>query len=390
MDHNIYFSVCGEGYGHSSRDMAIAKVLKKAGANVLMGSYGYVLDRLKKTPYLNMGTDFNTVEIEKEFEMIGNRGTFDLKATISRSKSTAFHISRLISNEKNIMEDFKATCVVADGRGAAVFAAFKLGIPCVIISNQTSVTPFFNECTFFVRLLGKPVELTLKTMTALAEVTLIPDFPPPYTVCLNTLSKSRHIMKKQRFIGPVVAVNYENPEKDIPIDIKYPFILTLLGGHSYRFPIFNGILKIADRFSDVNFLIFTKFKGDNVPKNVTIKDFVEDIFPYMQAAELIITQAGHNTAMETLTLGKPALIIPDKGQIEQENNAARMKELGVCDTLDYASLEPELLFNKINMLLNDSRFNEKAKQYSEMAKKMKGSKKAAEITLELSGRMQCY
>jgi len=87
MVHNIYFSVCGEGYGHSSRDMAIAAKLKKAGANVLMGSYGYVLDRLKKR--------FDCIKIE----------------------------------------NFSSTCVVADGRSACVFAAFKLGIPCIIISN---------------------------------------------------------------------------------------------------------------------------------------------------------------------------------------------------------------------------------------------------------------
>lgn len=382
MAHNIYFSVCGEGYGHSSRDMAIAKELTDSNASVLMGSYGYVFDRLAK--------NFNAVEIEKEFEMIGNGGAFDLKATISRSKGTAFHFSRLISNEKKIMEDFKATCVVADGRGAAVFAAFKLGIPCVIISNQTSIEPFFKECSFFVRLLGKPVELTLKTMTALAEVTLIPDFPPPHTVCLNTLSKSRHIMKKQRFVGPLVYLNLDSPEYEVPPDISPPFILTLLGGHSFRFPIFDGILKIADRFPDINFLIFTKFKSESVPKNVMVKEFAEDISSYMQAAELIITQAGHSTAMETLMLGKTSLIIPDRGQIEQENNAARMRELRVCTTLDYASFEPESLFDEIHILLNDSSFKEKAKQYSEMAKKMKGAQKARDIILELSDRIQCY
>lgn len=382
MAHRIYFSVCGEGYGHSSRDMAIAKELEDTGADILMGSYGYVLDRLNK--------DFSTVEIEREFEMVGNHGSFDLKATILRSKSTAFRFSRIISDEKKAMEDFKATCAVADGRSAAVFAAFKLGIPCVIISNQTSLEPFFKESSFFVRLLGKPVELTLKTMTALAENTLIPDFPPPYTVCLNTLSKKKHIMKKQCFIGPVVSTNFDNPKCGSPPDIKSPLVLTLLGGHSFRLPIFNGILKIADRFPDVNFLIFTKFKSADVAENVKVLEFAEDISSYMQAAEIIITQAGHSTAMEILTLGKPALIIPDKEQIEQENNAARMRELGVCETLDYASLEPESLFEKINALLNDVRFREKAKQYSEMARKMKGAEKAKDMILELSDRIQCY
>ncbi len=381
MNHRIYFSVCGEGYGHSSRDIAIAKLLTRADTDVLMGSYGYVLERLNK--------NFSTVEIDREFEMVGNQGSFDLKATILRSKSTALHFSRLISDEKKAMEDFKATCVVADGRSAAVFAAFKLGLPCVIISNQTSLEPFFKESSFFVRLLGKPVELTLKTMTALAENTLIPDFPPPHTVCLKTLSKSHYIMKKQRFIGPVVSINSES-NLHAPSDIKPPFVLTLLGGHSFRLPIFDGILKIADRFPDINFLIFTKFKSDNVPANIMVSEFADDISSYMNAAEVIITQAGHSTAMEILTLGKPALIIPDMGQIEQENNAARMRELGVCETLDYTSLNPESIFEKINTLLNDTGFKKKAKQYSEMAKKMKGAQKAADLILELSDSIQCY
>lgn len=74
MKHNIYFSVCGEGYGHSSRDLAIAKVLRRYGAHVLMGGYGYVLERLRE--------DFDCVKIRRELEMVGDGGAFDLKATI--------------------------------------------------------------------------------------------------------------------------------------------------------------------------------------------------------------------------------------------------------------------------------------------------------------------
>lgn len=251
--------------------MAIARMLSDSGASVLMGSYGYVLLRLN--------------------------------------------------------ENFNATCVVADGRSAAVISALKLGIPCVIISNQTSIEPFFRDSNFVLKLIGKPVDMTLKTLTVLAENTLIPDFPPPNTVCINTLSNNRHIMKKQIFVGPVVSDNFRNPGKSVEID--GPFVLTLLGGHSYRLPIFNGILKIAHRF-------------------------------------------------------------PDKGQIEQESNATRMRELGVCQTLDYSSMSPASLFEKIDILLKDGKYRDKAAQFSEMAKRMNGTKKAADIIIELSERIQCF
>ena len=381
MVHNIYFSVCGEGYGHSSRDMAIATKLKSAGANVLMGSYGYALDRLKKS--------FDCIKIEKEFEMTAKDGAFDLKATISQSTNSVFHYSRIISQEKKIMEDFSATCIVADGRGASVFAAFKLGLPCIIISNQTSIESFFKESKFLLNLIGKPVDLTLKTTMALAEEVLIPDFAPPHTVCLNTLSKSPHVMKKQRFIGPVVSAKYETSQPE-PAGIKSPFVLTILSGHSFSLPIFNGILKIADRFPEINFLIFAKFISDNIPKNTTIVGFCEDPSPYIAAAELVIAQAGHSTAMEILTLGKPALIIPIKGHIEQEYNAKRMKQLGMCETLDYESFNGEILYEKIKLLLNENGFKEKAKLFSENAREMKGSQRAADIILELSNRIQSY
>ncbi len=380
MVHRIFFSVCGEGYGHSSRDIVIAEELTRGGSDVLMGSYGYVLDRLKKS--------FNAVEVKNEFEMVGKEGTFDLKGTISRSSSSAIYFSTMISNEKKIMEDFGATCVVSDGRIASVFAAFRLGLPCIMISNQTSLEPFFKHGTFFLRLVGKPMELMMKTTMALTDEVLIPDFPPPHTVCINTLSKSKHIMKKQRFIGPVVSMNGRH-EKEADLPDK-PFVVTLLGGHSFRLPIFNGILKIADRFPDIDFLIFTKSTGESVPKNVRIMGFAEDISSYMQGAELIVTQAGHTTAMEILTLGKPALVIPDKGQIEQESNAARMKELGICETLDYSSLDSESFYEKMNLLLNNPSFGERAKQYSEMAKNMDGCRKAADLISGLSDRIQCY
>ncbi len=55
MNHRIYFSVCG---GHSSRDMAIARMLSDAGASVLMGSYGYVLLRLKE--------NFKSIEVKSD------------------------------------------------------------------------------------------------------------------------------------------------------------------------------------------------------------------------------------------------------------------------------------------------------------------------------------
>jgi uncharacterized protein (TIGR00661 family) len=320
--------------------------------------------------------------------MMAKEGAFDLKATLLQSKNSALNYSGIISGEKKAMEDFSATCVVSDGRIAPVLAAFKLGLPCVVISNQTSIGSFFTESSFLVHLLGKPIEFSLKTSMELAEVVLIPDFPPPYTVCLDSLSKSRHVMKKQVFTGPIVAEKYENPKKEP--DVKEPCVMTVLSGHDFSIPVFNGILSAAHRFPDVEFIVFAKFESKNIPQNVRLMGFKDDLSSYMNSADLIITQAGHSTAMEIMTIGKPALIIPIKGQIEQENNAARLKALGICEILDYQSLDLENIYLKIRSLLTDTHFRERSRLYSEMALNMKGSGTAAQIILGLSGRIQCY
>lgn len=398
--HRIYFSVSSEGYGHSSREMAIAEILANSGAKVLFGSSGYVLDRLKKS--------FDAVEIEKEMEMIGDNGCFDIKKNLLHNKSQAIKFFKIISGEEKIIRNFNATCVVADGRWGVTLSAYKAGVPCVIVANQTQIEQFFAKGVLL-RIVGNSLDMMLRTGAALAKTILIPDLPAPYTVCAKTLSKSMSVKRKQRFIGPVISQNILRGERNGEskskskagkiskfakiagtigagfLNAKRPFILTTLGGHAYRLPIFNGILNIAEKFPHASFIIFTKFKSESIPKNVRVFEFADDISPYMRAADLIITQAGHSTAMEIIALGKPALIIPDKGQIEQECNASRMKELGVAETLDYVHLEPHFLFEKIDMLLHDSKYKENAKIYSKMAQKMNGAKKAAEIILGYSG-----
>lgn len=42
MSHKIYFSICGEGYGHSSRKIAISERIKGMGADLLISNFIYI------------------------------------------------------------------------------------------------------------------------------------------------------------------------------------------------------------------------------------------------------------------------------------------------------------------------------------------------------------
>jgi len=195
-------------------------------------------------------------------------------------------------------------------------------------------------------------------------------------------------MKRTRFIGSLVA--FQDSEI-IPIDKPNDkYVVATLGGHEYRRPLLDHIIETAKIMPDVQFDVFTSFKVDEIPKNVKIIGMIPSIAPYIKAADAVITQAGHSTAMELLTLGKPSVIVPDSKQTEQENNASRMSEMEVALTLSYDELLPGKLAESVRTILCDPKYKHNAEKFKEMAKNVHGSKKAAEVLREYSSRLQYY
>jgi uncharacterized protein (TIGR00661 family) len=377
--HKIYLSVSSEGFGHSSRALAIANQFPKN--EILIGTYGYALDRFKYVGY-------PCVELPQELKLVGEKGEFDVKKTIIKNHSWAYTFNSIVKKEIDIIRDSRASCVVADGRLAPVMAAEKLGLPCVVITNQSAFYPFFEQDTTLIKVFGRSFDWVMKTWLSSAEEIMIPDFPPPCTVCLPNLSHNFKVMKRTRFVGPLVA--FEDNEIiaiDKPND-KY--IVATLGGHEYRRPLLDYIIEAAKILPDIQFDIFTSFEVLNIPKNVNIKKMVPVIAPYLKAADAVITQAGHSTAMEVLTLGKPSIIIPDAKQIEQENNASRMREMEVAITMTYDKLLPEKFAKSVKDILFEPKYKHNAEKFKEMAKKIQGSKKAAEVLRDYSSRLQYY
>lgn len=376
----LYLSISSEGYGHSSRAIAIAKEFK---ANeVVIGTYGYAYDKIN---------NFNIpcIMVPQELKLVGADGSFDVGKTIIKNHSWALTFNQLIQHEIDIIEQQGATCVVADGRLAPVMAADKLGVPCVVVTNQSAFYPFFEKDSALVKIFGKSFEWVMKTWLSSAEEILIPDFPVPDTVCLRNLSNNLKVMKRQRFIGPLVSFRRSEVER-VSRNSTRPYVVITLGGHSYRKPLFEAVLGTATLLNNVDFDIFTTFKASSVPPNVNIKGFVPFVAPYLKSADLVVTQAGHSTAMELLTLGKPALIVPDKKQIEQENNSRRLCELGVATQIKYDELTVNYLSQRIQMMLEASCYAENAEKMAVLAEEIDGTKKAEAVLRDYFSRLVAY
>ncbi|MFH0702370.1 MAG: glycosyltransferase [bacterium] len=381
LKHKIYLSVSSEGLGHSARALAIIREFLPE--EILVGSYGYAYKRFELSAC-------PCVELPQELKLIGEEGVFDVGKTIIKNHAWALTFNQLVKYEIELIKESGASCVVADGRLVPVMAADKLSLPCIVITNQSAFYPFFAKDSALVRVFGKSFDWIMKTWLSSAEEILIPDFPPPYTVCLPNLSRNFKVMKRTRFVGPLVSWDKDEITPIERISSNKTYIVVTLGGHAYRKPLLDSIIEVAKLLPNIDFDIFTSIRADNLPDNVKIMGLVPHLAQYLKTADLIITQAGHSTAMELLTLGKPSIIVPDSRQIEQENNAFRMSELGVATKIDYDELSAHKLSESIKIMLGESKFIENAEKFAVMACEIQGRKKAAQVLREYSTRLQYY
>ncbi len=127
-----------------------------------------------------------------------------------------------------------------------------------------------------------------------------------------------------------------------------------------------------------------------LPENVNLIGMIPDISPYLKTADLVIAQAGHSTAMEILSLGKPSVIVPDLNQIEQENNAVRMSELQVAEVVSHKKLTVQEMFNCIQKVMKDEKYKKNAQFFAKMSKEMNAKKRVADILSEYAMRLHKY
>ena len=420
IKHKIYFSVNGEGYGHSSRVLAIARQLNPE--EVILGSYGYVLKRFE-----NMA--FTTVEICPEISFVGKDGSFDISLTILKNSSWPVAINQLIREEIKIIQNYGVTCVVSDSRSASVFAAHKLGIPCILLTNQTTFAPFFEaelnnlEDSLIEKSLrewlraGTKAVLTnaaepfflkvVKDWLKATDEIFIPDLPPPYSLCLPLLCNENFVKKKQRFLGPLLpwswkALTQADDKSFLPSQYQESSatdgfalgrkkkIVCTLGGHRYRKPLFDVIPLLAKQMPDVLFIVLSDFKSDIVLPNLYLAGFVDNPEEFYLSSDLVITQAGHSTAMELITLGVPMLVVPDSGQVEQESNAKRLCELGLASMLSYRDLNVETLLVEVRYMLSEQTFSNASKNMSKIARSYLAEEEAVRIIRDYSTRVQAY
>jgi len=92
-----------------------------------------------------------------------------------------------------------------------------------------------------------------------------------------------------------------------------------------------------------------------------VREYIDDMVTAFAANDLIVSRAGAATSFELMAAGKPAVMVPLPGQLEQTRNAEVMQQAGAAKMIAQDELTGERLAKEISSLV------ESPEEISEMA-----------------------
>ncbi|MBS7616598.1 hypothetical protein KEJ45_05320 [Candidatus Bathyarchaeota archaeon] len=387
----VYFAPCGIGLGHVGRCTPIAKKLLERKAEVMFSTYR------EGIPYVER-EGFPLFKAPPIGFQVRPDGTIDFKQTAVNPGPflASFTLLKQVNAELYSIERFNPDIVVSDSRISPLLAARLLQKPRICILNQFQV--IIPRRRRFLRLarFADSIALTLiGKMWTSGNMVLIPDFPPPYTICTGNLNIPKTYRKNVQLTGPILS---DRPEKlpskmelrkKLKLPMDKPLIFAPISGSIKERAFFIGILrKILMRFPK-NYEIVMSLgypNADTTPiryGNLTVYKWVPNRFEYLKACDLVVSRAGHGTITQCMCYGKPMILVPTPNHTEQISNAAQAKKLGVAKVILQEHLNLERLLKNVEQTL-ETKSLEKLEQIQAEVLKHDGLENAVKAITELA------
>ena len=374
---------CSElGLGHASRTIAFGKRLEKQGHELFLFAGGRAYQVLKEN-FKNVYYSCPVAWYENAGGIITSASLINIlfplpyydgdeKRFALKSSSAMQTIHRYYDLRKEIKK-IKPDLLIADGDLNALRMAHRWKIPAVYITNL--IRPSYGFSSFL-----SPGERFTERYVKNCKKIIIPDNPPPHTVCEYNLGDidSVGIAEKTEFVGSFFDTK---PETGSENHIFAP----ISGPYGTRSKIQQIILPILqEQMSDfiVSLGVPDKPKSAKV-KNCEVYTWLssDKRKEYMRNAKLVIFSGGHITCFQTIKYGKPSICIPT--QPEQAANAAKLQDLKCSiKVTNRSQLKTALKEIKDNY----DRYKKKIRELSLISSKRDGLKRATEIVESVKTR----
>jgi uncharacterized protein (TIGR00661 family) len=282
----ILYAIQGTGNGHLSRAREIIPILQRKGeVDLLISGTQADVDLPYQVKYRFKGLCF----------IFGKKGGVDVMATYRKS-----NLKRLLAEIKSLpIENYDL--VINDFEPVSAWACKRKHKDCVGLSHQAAVIHKKAPRPKKKDLLGKAIL----------------DHYAPVSV-----SYGFHFANYAKEIfTPVIRSEIRNP----PAEIK-PHYTVYLPSYSDK-----RIIGVLSELSDIKWQVFSKHSRETYREgNIFIRPIENDLFiESLISCTGILCGAGFETPAEALYLKKKLLVIPMKGQYEQQCNAAALELLGV-------------------------------------------------------------
>lgn len=354
----VYFGPCGIGLGHVGRVIPVAEEVRKRGAEVLFSTYLEAVDFVKRKGLPVVRSPALSFESDKT-------GRIDLRASAINQGVPALHRFRAqVSAEMDYMKAFKPDVVVSDTRLSTVIAGKLLRLPVALILNQfLPMVPRENEYQTLMKLVDGSILTLIGSSWGASDVILIPDFPDPYTISVDSLRIPTMYKDLVRFVGfilpqkPGDIVDTGRVREESYASEEDKIIYAAISGPAMeREPLLDLLSPLFRDFPDGLRVVMSKGQPDGGSEplhdgTLTTIPWVKDRYEYLNACDLVVSRGGHNTIMQSVCYGKPSIIIPTPNHTEQYANARRAMELGLAEALHQHEVNRDTLVDTAGKLL---------------------------------------
>jgi UDP-N-acetylglucosamine--N-acetylmuramyl-(pentapeptide) pyrophosphoryl-undecaprenol N-acetylglucosamine transferase len=393
----VYFAPCGIGLGHVGRCLPIAKRLAKENVEIIFSTYREGIGYVERENFPLLKAPPIGFQVKPD-------GSVDFRQTVINPGPfiASFTLLNQIGFELKAIGSIRPDIVVSDSRVSPLIAARLLGVPRICILNQFQMRVPRKKRFLRLSRLAESIVLAFIGLTwTMGNSVLIPDFPPPYTICEGNLVIPRAYRKSVKLIGPILPERpnslptKEKLRKKLNLPMDKPVIFVPISGPTTEKAFVTGVLRkiLLDFPSDYEIVVSYGYpNADTKPirhGNVTIYRWLPNRFEYLKACDVAIGRAGHGTITQCICYGKPMVIIPTPGHTEQLTNADHAKNLGVAKIVLQEVLDKEKLLKSVQHLLQPETI-QRTEEVQKEALKHDGLKNAAKAIVAVANNEQVF
>jgi len=377
----VYLTPCGVALGHAGRCLPIAKEILKSNGKILFSTYGDAVDFLK-------AENVPTIKVpEIKFEET-KEGAVDLRTTATKAAKHIYTFFKQIKTEIKLLKVFNPDVVISDSRLSPLIACRLLGKPSILLLHQLKMLiphrKTLSKLEQKLKHFGEFIIMyTLYPWWNLANIILIPDFPPPYTIAKENLKIPKKILeKKAKLIGPIISRRPEEVpppheiKRKLGVEDNKPLIYAGMGGTKREKFLINTMLeKIFEKFPKKYQIILTRGypnKSELAYKkeNLLVYNWFKDRYALLKACDIVISRAGHNTVAEAIYFGKPLILIPTPAHSEHQGNAKSVEKMGIAKVIQQDDLNFKVLLDAVEEIMNNGKIMKNIKQAQHFALKI--------------------